>query len=425
MSRRLIAGASSRRQFLRLGSSLLALPWLESLAGAAAASGPPRRLVAICNNFGFYAPSFFPVDPGENYRPSEYLEILDDLRSKFTVFSGISHPDIGGDHASEACFLTSAKRPTSPGFRNSVSLDFLAAQHVAGATRFPMMSLSTGDGGGGGGLTYTSTGASVPPLYSPNAAFVKMFVSGTPKQVEAEVHRLRRGRSVLDKMEGRFGDLSQKLSTRDRQQLADYTEAVRELEKQVQSDEEWAVRPKPVIDATPPTDSGDRSDTVGRSKLMLNIIKLALQTDSTRVISLAIRGQDSRPPIDGVTEGHHGISHHGNDPKKIEQLKLIEKAELQALKGFLTDLATTREGDGSLLDNTQVLVGSNLGDASWHGTHNLPILLAGGGWKHGRHVAGDPKNNTPLGKLFVSMLQRFGMETDAFGSGSGTIDGLV
>ena len=110
----------SRRQFLRVGSSLLALPWLESLAGAAAASDRPRRLVAICNNFGFYGPAFFPTDAGENYKPSEYLSILDDLRSKFTVFSGISHPDIGGDHASESCFLTSAKRPTAPGFRNSV-----------------------------------------------------------------------------------------------------------------------------------------------------------------------------------------------------------------------------------------------------------------------------------------------------------------
>ncbi len=413
---------TSRRQFLRVGSSLLALPWLESLAGAAAASGPPRRLVAICNNFGFYSPSFFPTDAGENYKPSEYLEILNDLRSKFTVFSGISHPDIGGDHASESCFLTSAKRPTSPGFRNSVSLDFLAARHVAGATRFPLLNLSTVDGGP---LTYTSTGAPVPSLYKPSEVFAKMFVTGTPKEVEAEIDRLRRGRSVLDRMEERFGDLGRKLSERDRQQVADYTEAVRELEKQVQSDEEWAARPKPEIEATKPTDSDERGDTVGRSRLMFNIIKLALQTDSTRVISLAIRGQDIRPPIEGVTDDHHNISHHGNDPKKIEQLKLIEKAEMKALRDFLADLDATRDGDGSLLDSTQVLVGSNLGDASWHGTYNLPIILAGGGWKHGRHVAGDPKNNTPLGKLFVSMLQRFGMETDAFGSGEGTIDGLV
>jgi hypothetical protein len=158
---------------------------------------------------------------------------------------------------------------------------------------------------------------------------------------------------------------------------------------------------------------------------MFTIIRLALQTDCTRGMSLAIRGRDIRPPIEGVTDDHHNISHHGNDPKKIEQLKIIEKSEMKALRDFLADLDAARDGDGSLLETTQVLVGSNLGSAAWHDTHDLPIILAGGGWKHGRHVAGDPKNNTPLGKRFVSMLQRFGVETDSFGSGQGTIDGLV
>jgi hypothetical protein len=422
MSPLLSSQTPSRRQFLRVGSSLLALPWLESLAGAAAAPAAPRRLVAICNDFSFYGPSFFPADAGENYTPSEYLAILGDLRKKFTVFSGISHPDIGGDHASLSCFLTSAKRPTAPGFRNSVSLDFLAARHVGGATRFPLLSLSTLEGGG---LTYTATGASVPSLGKPSDVFKKMFLAGSPKEVEAEIERLRRGRSVLDRLEGRFGDLGRKLSARDRQQVDDYTEAVRELEKQLESDEAWAGRPKPVVAEQPPGDSTDRGDVVGRSRLMYRIVKLALQTDSTRVISLGIRGQDIRPPIEGVTEDHHNVSHHGNDPKKIEQLKLIEREEMKALRDFLADLDGTREGDGSLLDATQVLVGSNLGSAAWHDTNNLPILLAGGGWKHGRHVAGDTKNNTPLGRLFVSMLQRFGVETNTFGSGQGPIDGLV
>ena len=412
----------SRRQFLRAGSSLLALPWLESLAGAAAATAAPRRMVMICNNFSFYGPSFFPTEAGENYTPSEYLAILGDLRKKFTVFSGISHPDIGGDHASESCFLTSAKRPTAPGFRNSVSLDFLAARHVGGATRFPLLSLSTIEGGG---LTYTSTGAGVPALGRPSEVFKKMFLAGSPQEVKAEIERLKRGKSVLDRMEHRFGDLGRKLSERDRQQVADYTEAVRELEKQLASDEEWAGKPKPTTDEKPPADLNERGDVIGRSRLMYKIVKLALQSDSTRVISLAVKGSDIRPPIEGVTEDHHNISHHGNDPKKIEQLKLIEKEEMKALKDFLADLDATREGDGSLLDSTQVLVGSNLGSAAWHDTHNLPILLAGGGWKHGRHVAGDTKNNTPLGKLFVSMLRRFGVEANSFGSGQGPIDGLV
>jgi hypothetical protein len=265
----------------------------------------------------------------------------------------------------------------------------------------------------------------VPALGRPSEVFKKMFLAGSPQEVKAEIDRLTRGKSLLDRLEGRFGDLGRKLSARDRQQVDDYTEAVRELEKQIASDVEWAGRPKPATDEKPPADPTDRGDVVGRSRLMYKIVKLALQSDSTRVISLAIKGQDIRPPIEGVTEDHHNCSHHGNDPKKIEQLKIIEREEMKAVKDFLADLDGVREGDGSLLDSTQVLIGSNLGSAAWHDTNNLPILLAGGGWKHGRHVAGDVKNNTPLGKLFVSMLRRFGIETDAFGSAKGPIDGLV
>ena len=164
---------------------------------------------------------------------------------------------------------------------------------------------------------------------------------------------------------------------------------------------------------------------MGRARLLFKLTKLALQTDSTRVVTLFIKGMDLKPPIPGVSEDHHGLSHHGRNPAKIAQLRLIEKAEMLAVRDFLVSLRETREGGASLLDQTQVLLGSNLGDASGHNTSNLPILLAGGGFRHGQHVAGDVKNNTPLGKLFVSMLQKFGVETDRFGSGHGTINGLV
>jgi hypothetical protein len=185
------------------------------------------------------------------------------------------------------------------------------------------------------------------------------------------------------------------------------------------------LKPKPVLEEKAPTDAVDRADNVGRMKTLFHLTKLALQTDSTRVVSIFIRGMDLKPPIDGVTEDHHGLSHHGMNPTKIEQLRIIERAEMAAFRDFLVALRETKEGAGTLLDHTQVLLGSNLGDASGHGTSNLPILLAGGGWKHGQHIAGDRQNNTPLGKLFVSMLQRFGVQTDRFGTGTGTIEGLV
>ncbi|NBV22757.1 MAG: DUF1552 domain-containing protein [Proteobacteria bacterium] len=413
--------STTRRQFLQTSSVLLALPWLESLAGAAP-STPPRRMVNICTSFGLYGPSFFPEQPGKDYAPSEYLKPLADLRNQFTVFSGISHPEIGGDHASEACFLTSAKHPTAGGFRNTVSLDYVAAKHIGNATRFPLLTLSTQEGSP---LTHNASGAGIPALYKPSEIFARLFLAGKARDVEMEMARLKRGQSVLDRMGERFAALKPRLSANDQQQVADYTEAVRDMEKQLQADEAWVTRPKPVVTEEPPKDTLDRSDNVGRARLLFNLTKLALQTDSTRVVTIFIKGMDLKPPIEGVTEDHHGLSHHGRNPTKIEQLRIIERAEMTAFRDFLVALRDTQEGGSSLLDQTQVLLGSNLGDASGHGTTNLPILLAGGGWKHGQHVAGDRKNNTPLGKLFVSMLQRHGVEAGQFGSGVGTIDGLV
>lgn len=417
----------NRRNFIRTSSAFLALPWLESLASGAEGPPPPKRMVNVCTSFGLYGPSFFPEQAGSDYKPSEYLDILKDVRDQFTVFSGISHPEIGGDHASEACFLTSAKHPTQGGFRNTISLDYLAAKHVSGETRFPLLTLSTLDSSP---LTYTASGAGVPAASSPSAIFAKMFLAGSQQDVQSEIERLKRGQSVMDRMGDRFTELKQKMSRHDQQQIADYTEAIRSMERQLQADEAWVNRPKPMVSEPQPSEGypspfADRSDSIGRAKVMLNLIRLALQTDSTRVVSLFIRGMDDKPPIPGISEGHHGLSHHGQNPQKIEQLRIIERLEMTVFRDFLIAMRDTKEAGGSLLDNTQVLIGSNLGDASGHGTTNLPILLAGGGYKHGQHIAGDTKDNTPLGKLFVNMLQRFGVETDTFGSGTGTITGLA
>ena len=413
----------NRRQFLRSTTALLALPWLETLASAAeAVAGPPRRMVSICTSFGLYGPSFFPKTAGRDYEASEYLEVLGDLREKFTVFSGISHPEMGGDHASESCFLTTAKNPRGASFRNSVSLDMVAAKHLGSATRFPLLSLSTQDGGS---LTHTATGSSVPPMHVPSQIFARLFLAGSAKDVATELGRLQRGQSVLDRMGDRFSALNRRLSVRDQQQITDYTDAIRDMEKQLQADEAWVNRPKPVVAEKPPLDTLERSDSSGRLRMLCNLTKLALQTDSTRVVSIFVRGMDLLPPIEGITENHHGLTHHGRNEAKIEQLRKVEREEMTVVRDFLRALRDTPEGGGTLLDQTQVLIGSNLGDASSHNTNNLPILLAGGGWKHGQHLAGDRKDNTPLGKVFVSMLQKFGVGTDKFGSGQGTMTGLV
>jgi hypothetical protein len=415
----------NRRQVLKAGTAVLALPWLETLARADEKT-PPKRIINICTSFGLYGPSFFPEQPGRDYEASEYLRIINGLRDQFTVFSGISHPEIGGDHASEACFLTSAQHPTRPGFRNTVSLDVVAAKAVAGATRFPLMTLSTIDGSP---LSYTETGAGIPAWSTPSQIYARMFLAGSKGDIEKELARLRRGRSMLDRMRERLAQLSKSVSRRDQQQIVDFTEAVRNLEKQLVAEEQWVNRPKPSVDVPQPSENypspfADRSNSIGRARIMMDLAKLAVQTDSTRVVSIFIKGMDEKPPIEGISEGHHGLTHHGRNPEKIAQLKIIEKVKMAAFRDFLVSLRDAKEGGRSLLDSTQVLIGSNLGDASGHGTSNLPILLAGGGYKHGQHIAGDVNNNTPLGKLFVNMLQQFGVETDKFGSGHGTISGL-
>jgi len=414
-----------RRRFLCASSTLLALPWLESIS-LAANPEPPKRIINICTSFGFYGPAFFPEDVGPNYKPTEYLKILKEYRNDMTVFSGISHPEIGGDHASEACFLTSAKHPTQPGFQNSISMDVLAASTTYQTTRFPLITLSTH---GSSPLSHTESGANIPAWNSPSKLYAKLFLTGNEKEQQQNLTRLHRGKSVLDRMKTQLQKLNSSVSQSDKHQIAAYTDAVRELEQQLVAEEKWIHLAKPTVDIPQPKESypspfADPSDSIGRANVMLNLSKLAIQTDSTRIISLFIRGMDDRPPIDGVSEGHHGLSHHGQNQNKIEQLKTVEKSKLVILRDFLSSLKNSVEGDSNLLDSTQVLIGSNLGNASSHNTNNLPIILAGGGWQHGAHIAGDAIDNTPLAELFVSMLQKHGVKTNEFGSGTKPIPGL-
>jgi hypothetical protein len=178
------------------------------------------------------------------------------------------------------------------------------------------------------------------------------------------------------------------------------------------------------VDATPPRDIQGSADLIGKTKLLFDLAHLALQTDSTRFITICLGSTSAAPPIPGVTLGHHDLSHHGQDPSKLAQLKILETEKLKVLRDLLAKLKQTQEEGVSLLDRTMVFFGSNLGSGSGHSTKNLPILLAGGGFKHGQHLAFDQQNNTPLCNLYVSMLQRLGIEADKFGSSTGALTGL-
>ena len=416
----------SRRLFLQGTGVAVAMPLLETLrpqTGSAAEDAAPTRMVCICTNMGMMPKFFWPTGEGSDYKSSEYLSLIDQYREYYTVFSGVSHPDVDGGHHAEISYLTAAPHPAAGGFKNSISLDQYAAERIGVRTRFPFLTLNVG--AENATLSWTASGVRIPAERKPSEVFKRLFVQGTPDEVKAQVEKLREGRSVLDTVAGRATRLERKLGNYDREKVQQYFQSVRELEQRLVKAEEWEKRPKPNVDVEPPTDVDDPTELIVRTELMMRIIRLALETDSTRIVALAI-DQNSNPKVNlpGVTQGHHSLTHHGNRGDSVAQLKSIEKAQMEAFGKLLSSLQSVKDSGQTLLDHTMVLYGSNLGNANSHDNRNMPMILAGGGFRHGQHLAFDRKNNYPLPNLFASMLQRLGIETDRFASSTGTMRGL-
>lgn len=411
----------SRRSFLRGTGVSLALPFLESMwpqRASAAESAAPKRMVAICTSLGIYGPALFPAEVGKEYKSTPYLDLLKENRNDLTVFSGLSHPEQSGPdgHVSEMTWLTSARHPGMGGFRNTISIDQFIAEKKGLETRYASLVLGTNNVS----QSYTRSGVMIPADTKPSAIFAKLFMNGSKWEVENQMRKIREGRSIMDAVSEEAKRFSSKMGAADRDKLDEYYTSVREMEGRLATTEDWVQKPKPVIDAKAPQDINENADIVGRMQLLFELVPLALQTDSTRLITILVQGRGDVPPIPGVTIDHHNLSHHGQDPEKIRQLELVEKAEMVAYNTLLSSLKRKTEGGQTLLDNTSVLFGSNLGNANSHDWRNLPILLAGGGFKHGQHVACDAKNNTPFANLFVQIMQKMGVEADAFGSSTST-----
>jgi hypothetical protein len=412
-----------RRQFLQTAGVALALPCLDAFTPARAADTQPRRrMVCVCAPLGLHPPYFFPEKEGKDYEITPYLEVLKDFRSDFTVVSGLAHAGMspGFAHQASASFLTGAQGAGRPGFQNAISLDQFAAEHIGGQTRFPSLALS----GEGAGLSWTRTGALVPASTSPAKVFAKLFLDGKPDEVQSQVTRLADGRSILDDVRDQASSLRSKLGTDDRDRLDEYITSVRDLEKRLARDETWAKTPKPKVNVEPPKDIPNVADLLGRTRLLFDLTHLALQTDSTRLITIMLGGSTYVPPISGVSLGHHDLSHHGKEPGKLAQLKIVELETMKTLRDLLAKLKQSKEEGATLLDRTIVFLGSNLGDGSSHSVKNLPVLLGGGGFRHGQHLRFDPQSPPPLCNLYVSMLQRLGIEADKFSTGTGTLSGL-
>jgi len=395
----------SRRTALRGAGVSLCLPMLDAMKPAIASSPNgknAKRFVGVSLALGLHSPNLVPETDGRNYKPSRYLADLDDVREDLTVVSGTSHPGVSGGHSAEGSIFSACPNARGSASRNTISLDQLMAKHLGDKTRFPSLVLNTKSQTS---PSYTQNGSMIPAENNAMRLFTTLFVDDTPAERERQAELIRRGRSIMDVVGEEAKRLQRRVGAGDRDKLDDWFTSVRELEHRMVANEAWTHRPKPQVDTRPP--QSIPRDTLGVMGVFLDIIRMAMLTDSTRFVTLHIPGD------------YHGLSHHGMDDGALRQLASVESEMIQQWARFLRTL----KSDG-LLDETMVLVTSNLGNASSHDTKNMPVLFAGGGFRHGQHLAFDQQNNYPLPNLFVSALQRLGLEYDSFATSTGTMTGL-
>jgi hypothetical protein len=407
---------STRRNFLCGAGVALSLPWLESLGGiahAAEAGKEPRRLLLICLPLGIFRDSFVPKKSGTDYQLPEYLAPLADFRVRFTIVSGLEHPGVSGGHGAQPRIFTGV--PSAE--RNRRSLDQYVAATLGQHTRFDSLALSAGANDFG----WTDGGSMVPAERNVGDAFAKLFAEDGTANKAKVLADVGRGKSILDHVMDESRDMQSRLSKRDQQKLEEYFESVRATEKRLVKSEEWLHLPKPKVNTKPPAPFAP-DEIITNLRGVCDLTHLAFRTDSTRVITFGYFRQDA-VAVPGVNVGYHNLSHHGQDEGNIAQLKRVERAFFDELKTLLTNLADTKEGETTLLDRTTILVTSNLGSGNSHSNKDLPVLLAGGRFKHGRHLAFDP-GSTPLCNLFVSVLNQLGIQDKSFGTSTGPLKGL-
>jgi hypothetical protein len=423
-----------RRAFLRGMGAAVALPMLDAMAPAAqAAPKPPCRMVAILTPIGMNMDTWTPKTVGTDFEIPETLTPLVDLRSHFSILSGLCHPRVWGGHETEgASFLTGTDILSgTPGctWKNTISVDQLAAERVGHETRFSSLELMKGRGGRSFQLSWSREGVAQSAETDPAAVFDRLFLDEKAGEKDRRDALLRKRQSILDLVRSDLQRLEGRVGRADREKLDQYATAVREVEIRVRRAEDWAKKPRPKVEAERPAplrDGGDK-DRLSHFRTMLDLTALAFQTDSTRIVTYAMSDSNSEIVGSGVKDSHHGLSHHGGNMEAKKKLTQLDRAHIAQLAGFLGRLKATSEGDGTtLLDNSMILYGSGLGDASRHTHKDLPILIAGharGAFKQGAHRR-YPSTVTPLSNLFVAMLRQMGVGLDSFADSTGAFTEL-
>jgi len=417
-----------RRFILKSLSAALALPTLPSLLASAVggnsavqtargAGAGSRRFVAVGNLLGYQVKQFFPESTGTAYEQTTLLKPLWENRKHMTVYRGLDH-GIKGGHFAVHSFLSgvlNSEAQNRPG--GNVSIDQFIADEIGFQTRFPSLTVGS-EGGihGGCQIAWTKSGVRVPPISGPAELFDRLFVSDSPERQDRRNQENRLQASILDTVLGDANRLSKRVNREDKSKLDEYFTSIRDVEKRLELRQRWSSLPKP----NPSFDKPANKNKVEDLPMLYELIALALQTDSTRIATLEIGG-DFLPQNLGIEKSYHGLSHHGNDEAAIKHLIALETYQIEHFGKFLTRLSRMEDGERTLLDSTSVLFGSGIGDANTHKNSDLPIILAGGGDRHGefKKVPSSGPNKVPLCNLFVDIAQRMGVEADSFGTSTG------
>jgi hypothetical protein len=417
----------SRRRFLRSATALIALPALEAFGGTRAAAATTtvaakraKNFIAIGSYLGWHQPAFFPKTAGRDYTMPPSLTPLEKHRDQITIFSGLDHRAPNG-HGAWSNFLCG----NAPG---SYSLDQQIADEIGTKSRFASLELATGMGEGAKSMSFTKQGIGLPATVRPSVLYRRLFASKESR--ERTEYLLKSGQSSIDSVLEDAKRLQANLPQRDKDKMEEFFDSFRSVEDKM--GRQLAALDEPSPDPgykLPSYDPITPNLQMEAGTIMYDLMTLALETGSTNVMSLFLDGLGQVFAIDGAVlkAGYHALSHHGNDPEMIRDLIAIERAHMECFSGFLTQLSEKKNPEGkSLLDDTVILLGTGMGDASRHSNANLPTLVAGGGFGHGQHIAIDSKTKDAplLGDLYITLKQRLGMESGNFSNASRNMNQL-
>lgn len=439
----------ARRMFLRGMGTAIALPFLDAMTPAFAnsrvTSKSPMRLAFVYVPNGIVMQEWTPKTEGAGFELTRILEPMARHRDRMLVLSGLTHNngralgDGPGDHArAAASFLTGVhpRKTAGADIQLGISADQVAAQAIGKQTRFPSLELGCEDGRMVGScdsgyscaysnsISWRNETSPNPPEINPRQLFERLFgdldLSESP---EARARRQRYNRSILDFVMEDTRQLQNQLGPTDRRKLDEYLYAVRQIERRIEQAEKDSKEITPTIDKP----AGVPVEFADHINLMADLLTVAFQADLTRVATFMMAREGSNRPYReiGISDGHHGLTHHRGNQEWIEQVAQINRFHMELFAAWIDRLKNTKDGDGSLLDHMAIVYGSGLSDGNRHHHHDLPVLVVGGGngtLHPGRHVAYE--SETPMTNLFHSLLDRVGVRPESIGDSNGKLEHL-